>query len=335
MVRHLRSPEAEEREAALHELFGNIFHQGTRYEASAYGVPFLLELVADPATPDRHEIIYLITCLAIGQPGPLAATGFPVDELRLAGTDAEIKAYDAVLQGVPLLLRLLDDTDTELAGRAVHALAWFPKRAATIVPALARLGGQAGSPRKLACAAIVTLGILLHGTETHDHDALLSAHLSGDDEALSWSAAIAFAHIAGSGSPEAVASELSEYALDLDDRTPHPVWEISRPELSLRMLGLVNPGKAEAILTMNVTAQLDRPMEANWHNHVIGPLGRVFGLPDREHGKRFGELTLSQRAVIYWLIARPEAFAGNGLEFALRMYGLPTTHEALRSYAED
>ncbi|MFC0031944.1 hypothetical protein ACFFMM_20715 [Micromonospora chaiyaphumensis] len=83
LIRDLRSSDAEVRGAAMYELYGNIYHQGTRYEASALAVPFLLELVADPTTPARHEVIQLLSCLAVGySPYHIPAGGFPVGSLR-------------------------------------------------------------------------------------------------------------------------------------------------------------------------------------------------------------------------------------------------------------
>ncbi|MEV0157230.1 hypothetical protein AB0H57_26365 [Micromonospora sp. NPDC050686] len=83
LIRDLRVSDDEVRRAAMYELYGNIYHQGTRYEASAYAVPFLLELLADPATPARHEVTQLLSCLAVGYtPYDLPATGFPIAEIR-------------------------------------------------------------------------------------------------------------------------------------------------------------------------------------------------------------------------------------------------------------
>lgn len=83
LIRDLRSSDDEIRGAAMYEMYGNIYHQGTRYEASAYAVPFLLELLADPATPARHEVIQLLSCLAVGYPPyDLPASGFPIAETR-------------------------------------------------------------------------------------------------------------------------------------------------------------------------------------------------------------------------------------------------------------
>ncbi|WP_432744952.1 hypothetical protein H7827_12295 [Streptomyces sp. JH002] len=83
-LRSLSSAEPEERQAALSALYGNIFHQGTRYEASVPAVPFLLALATDPGTPERDGVLWLLAALAIGYDDPFVPEGFPVAELRRA-----------------------------------------------------------------------------------------------------------------------------------------------------------------------------------------------------------------------------------------------------------
>ncbi|MFI7148658.1 HEAT repeat domain-containing protein [Nonomuraea sp. NPDC050022] len=104
-IRALRSPDPGIRDKALHSLYGNIFHQGTRFEASAHAVPFLLELVADPETPDRPAVLHLLTQLAIGYGEQLLPSGYPLDDHR------------AVAAGGDLLLaagkQFTDDEDEE------------------------------------------------------------------------------------------------------------------------------------------------------------------------------------------------------------------------------
>ena len=60
------SPELRGEDSPLWELFGNIWHQGTVYAATAYAVPFLIELAADPSTPDRVGILNLLDEIARG-----------------------------------------------------------------------------------------------------------------------------------------------------------------------------------------------------------------------------------------------------------------------------
>lgn len=51
---------------ALHKLFGNIWHQGTVYEATSFAVPFLVDLAIDEATPNPVGILNLLEAIAHG-----------------------------------------------------------------------------------------------------------------------------------------------------------------------------------------------------------------------------------------------------------------------------
>jgi hypothetical protein len=56
----------DQQEDALADLLGNIWHQGTVYEASSFAVPFLVGLAAEPSITRRDEILGLIGSLATG-----------------------------------------------------------------------------------------------------------------------------------------------------------------------------------------------------------------------------------------------------------------------------
>jgi hypothetical protein len=64
-LRALASGDNKQREHALWELRGNIWHQGTVYEATAVAVPFLLELVRN-GHADSLEIFSLLALIADG-----------------------------------------------------------------------------------------------------------------------------------------------------------------------------------------------------------------------------------------------------------------------------
>jgi hypothetical protein len=96
LIRALRAPAASVRKKALHSLYGNIFHQGTRYEASAYAVPFLVELLTDPTTPDRASIVELLASLAVGYDEQWLPGAFPIGKLRVRAEGGE-----AVLRAAP------------------------------------------------------------------------------------------------------------------------------------------------------------------------------------------------------------------------------------------
>jgi hypothetical protein len=64
-LRALAFGDEQERKRALHTLHGNIWHQHTIYEATAFAVPFLVELVQNQV-PDQEEVLSLIALIATG-----------------------------------------------------------------------------------------------------------------------------------------------------------------------------------------------------------------------------------------------------------------------------
>src|SRR5215510_12386600 len=68
LLRRLRTAPAEMtgEQSPLWHLYGNVWHQGTVYEATAYAVPFLIELAASPLVPDRLGILGLLAAIATG-----------------------------------------------------------------------------------------------------------------------------------------------------------------------------------------------------------------------------------------------------------------------------
>ncbi|BCJ68758.1 HEAT repeat domain-containing protein [Polymorphospora rubra] len=95
-LRALAATDPAEVDKALHTLYGNIFHQGSRYEATAYAVPFLTGLAVDRATAGRDEIVSLLASIAIGYDESWLPDGLPIleqraelDRLRATDPDAE------------------------------------------------------------------------------------------------------------------------------------------------------------------------------------------------------------------------------------------------------
>ncbi len=66
LLRSLESTDPKVREESIEELFGNIWHQGTVYTATAAAVPFLYELLTARAVEDKPSIAHLLACIADG-----------------------------------------------------------------------------------------------------------------------------------------------------------------------------------------------------------------------------------------------------------------------------
>lgn len=125
---------------ALSELFGNIWHQGTVYEATAFAVPFLIELL-DVDSVDRLGVLELLRSIANGSsyPDVHGSCGGDTSEHQ-AALARELEwvraAHIAVEAGVPVYLRLLLHSDESMRVAVAYTLAACRDAKAMIVPAL-------------------------------------------------------------------------------------------------------------------------------------------------------------------------------------------------------
>ena len=251
LIRDLRAADPDRREKARWELYGNIFHQGTRYEATAHAVPFLLEVLADPQGHDKAELVVLLTALAVGYDEYWLPDGLPIAEHRRTaeggamllaaaphpdddGYDEEVgdadyvetlsrreqeallahiavAAHDAVRQGVPLFRTLLAHPDPAVRAAAAYALAWFPEDAEGSVPALAALA-TSDVDDGIAATARVSMGLL--GTATDFDD---------PRPVVRWATAVGQVRVYGTGAGQEAVDELRHWtaASGRDERVPY------------------------------------------------------------------------------------------------------------------
>ncbi|MFZ1324575.1 MAG: HEAT repeat domain-containing protein [Candidatus Contendobacter sp.] len=152
LLRSLLATDSEVREEAIYELFGNIWHQGTVYPASAAAVPFLYELLTAPDVRDKPNIAHLLASIADGvgylevhaahERGEanwrkiLAESGKTL-ERELGRERAEIDAvHRAASAGLRHLLPYLNDSEPEIRRAVAAALGNYPEHAAWALPAL-------------------------------------------------------------------------------------------------------------------------------------------------------------------------------------------------------
>jgi HEAT repeat protein len=253
LIRSLRSPDATIRKAAMWNLYGNVFHQGSRYEASAHAAAFLLELLADPATPDRLAVLRLLADLAIGYDENWLPGGFPVARYRVraAGGASLLRAAPACAAagqqaGARPRLEYWRSLSREHSARllacvelaaydAVRAgLPLFRALLSDDAPAMRALAaytlgwfpedasasvppltGLAADPGpSVAATALVAIGLL--GTAAAA-GAALSA-LTDPRDVVRWGAAIALARLCGTEADPRVARELRTWSSDASHR---------------------------------------------------------------------------------------------------------------------
>ncbi len=148
LLRALASPLAEDRSNALSELYGNIYHQGTVYEATSYAVPFLIEMLREPTVPDKAEILGLLQSISQGtsylevhQHITSSPQERKTDEFRerLRAEQRWVRqAQVAVSAGVPVYFRLLADPLATHRSWAAFVLANCTDRYRDVVFALRR-----------------------------------------------------------------------------------------------------------------------------------------------------------------------------------------------------
>lgn len=188
-IRDLGASDAQTRQKAINGLLHTIFHQGSRYRASAPAVPFLFEVLDAPDTQGKEKILLLLEYLAVGYPENYLQRGFApekafaraerlgkrVDLAKLRAAEPEEKddwdlarqnlwekdAYEAVLKRMDLIQRLTKDADKPVRIAAVRVLAWFPAVADASIPGVRESVHSHSDPEELA-NAIHCLAILGH-----------------------------------------------------------------------------------------------------------------------------------------------------------------------------
>jgi tetratricopeptide (TPR) repeat protein len=225
--RHLRlllSGDEVVRNDAWNALFGSIWHQGTVYTATAAAVPFLIAMLDQEGPPARGEVLDCLAHLAAGssyldvhaRPNRynldweklLLKTGRGDRESETRKELAVVEQVNqAVGEGVPRYLALLDLPDFELQLRALIVLARLRGRAAEIVPPLRARLAQLSDPGVRA-AALSTLRTLMdHGPEAI---ALFTqeASATGADPRVIFQAAGGVIERAASATPQTIVAAL-------------------------------------------------------------------------------------------------------------------------------
>lgn len=151
LLRLLLSEDQQIREDALIELFGNIHHQGTIYEASSYAIPFLVELMNCPAFSGKDDIAMLIICIAAGRgyyevhatgerrkewEEILAQKNQSLDEAIHREAKYIRRLREVASPYIPRLLSYLQHKDSELRLSVSEMLPCYPEYFETTISAL-------------------------------------------------------------------------------------------------------------------------------------------------------------------------------------------------------
>lgn len=134
-LRGIASPEADRREGAWSALYGNIWHQGTVYEATAHAVPFLIELAADASVLERERVLVYLGHLATGSSYLDAHQHLSIFEEQRNAPDFAAKlaeemswvraAREAVRTGAATYAGLLDAGEHRVRAAAAYLIGRF------------------------------------------------------------------------------------------------------------------------------------------------------------------------------------------------------------------
>ncbi len=143
-IRGLFTSSTQKREETWYELYGNLWHQGTVYEATAYAVPFLIELLEIESTPDKHNILSYLGTLAEGSSyidahKELNITCYTEEDLTIR-LQQELEwvriTRDTVLKAHNVYLGFLSTDNPDIICATAYLLSRFPEHAHKFWPKL-------------------------------------------------------------------------------------------------------------------------------------------------------------------------------------------------------
>lgn len=228
LLRGLASPDQDTRNNAISDLYANIWHQGTVYEATAYAVPFLIELLQAPETQDKAFILQYLYNLASGSsyldvhrdydPDP-AQHNTPEWQAQLAQELEWVRlAHEAVHAGMPTYLDLLQHGNFDEKTASAFLISGFLAEDST-------LNAPLHSALYYETEPLVRAGIafaLSYGKDFDDSlQATLYAQLSDQEPIVRLAAAVALAQQHGPQTPETV-REVLFAAFDQPDTVLEP-----------------------------------------------------------------------------------------------------------------
>ena len=345
LIRALTSEKAYEREEALSVLFTNIWHHGVVFEASAFVVPFLIELVQNVEVADRDELLVLLAHLATGNSllevhqqieGPEALDNPELKAQLARERQWVLRTRQTAQKFVPAYIRLLEDPDPDVRAAAAYLLACFRVDARKIAPIILRRLGKEAHTRARA-SLVLCLGALANGNPSYLQcfEAIRKSKLP---ELVRLAAAMAEARNLREATPEATFEFLVDVITNIDPLLPaeykHLPWADGHVagDASLVLCYFGPPRTAQAIPDL---------LQAINYVDAHSALHMTYTLLFAAFGGRKGyvwqakELTEAQRLVLTALLESDTVWEQNlDTSELLRMFGLPDWPDTLGKFLE-
>lgn len=173
LVRGLADPAVADRSRS--ELWTRLHHQGTTSDAGVIAVPYLVEAVLDPATPDRASVLRLVAEIGRRPGEDHRASWFQaaeLDESIVYGVEDEpgVAAFSRVVRAgreaiaacADRIIPLLDDPDPRLRAAAAYTLAAVFTPPAAVPPASREEAGAGPAASREEAVPAVAVPAALH-----------------------------------------------------------------------------------------------------------------------------------------------------------------------------
>lgn len=348
LLRALASHDAGARKNALNALHGNIWHQGTIYEATVHAVPFLIALASAPDAPDRQKILAFLSTLSLGNSYldvhqhldmPEDRRNAPDFAERLAEELAWVHAaHEAVRGGGPSYAKLLHDADPKVRAGAAYLLGHFNADAARNARWIRDAAGcERDEMPRAAC--VLSVGLLANDS---DEAAWLEGVLADDTSpAVRAAAALGIAWVRGMPLPDAARQMLAEVAA-----SPGPVAAVfeafpwNDADVQFYAAQALASNSRDPIQSLPaLTLSLDRVKPYQSWDVAHGILDIVFeGKPIRP-GMKMADLTDIQRDALTAIASSDTFWSGfdentivTDAADLLDQFGLPNRPAAFRAF---
>ena len=342
VIRNLASPDPKIRGKALHQLHGNIWHQGTVYEATAPAVPFLVALLQAPEVEDKHCILAYLALLANGRSYNDVHQHLSMfsEQAKSAEWQNQLekelswvkRAGEAVRAGTPIYIRLLEDEGNLVRDGAAYLLGNLSLKAIEALEAVSRRL-SAEKDETVKASLVLALGNLADG-EAVARRLLLELASSPQAGAAQLAAAMSLLKLDPDGPPKEAIDIVLEAVKNPDKfaALSSSLWAQGETIVSLaakHLAILQGPATeaAEQSLTQAVGSQ--PPLQALAVAAAL--LAMVFPEPI-DPGKSVNTLSERQRRVLgvlaenrhLWGVQLGKTFVENvNTSFLMRAYGLP------------
>jgi hypothetical protein len=354
LIRDLASSNPKVRQNAMHELYGNIWHQGTVYEATAYAVPFLAELLNSDKVTDKNQILLFLSALANGhsyldvhQHLPLFKSAV-AEKTTTAQWEAQLaqelewvkKAAEAVKLEIAVYLRLLADDDSLVRDAAANLLASLggpePRTAREIKDRL-----TAERDQTVRASLLLSLGAVCK-PESEEHQTIVDLSENDPSSSVRLAGALSLLRV----SPDRIPGHALHTIMDsIENPDAYSAIEKScwaEGEIVAfvsNYLGLLPPEDSEAVQDLLEKAlPLQKPFQSI---PVVETLLRLAFRGPISPGTLFSGLDGRQRRVLqclaenrhFWGVPIGKTFAENAnSSMLMRSYNLPDRLNKLEAY---